>query len=179
MAAPARLPAPPSGGSPHLEDHFVHLGGVSWQDYEHVLAMRGDRSAPRIAYLDGVLEIMSPSIHHESVKSNVGRLLEVWMDERGFDYRKLGSWTLKKEESRKGADPDECYVLGDDLEEPERPDLVIEVVWTHGGIDKLAIAPRWRSRRSGPGPAARSGCTCCGTAPTSSRRGASCSRGSI
>lgn len=28
--------------------------------------MRGDRSAPRIAYLDGVLEIMSPSIHHAS-----------------------------------------------------------------------------------------------------------------
>lgn len=116
----------------------MHLRGVSWDDYEHVLAMRGDRSAPRIAYLDGVLEIMSPSVHHESVKSNIGCLVEVWMEEHDVDYRKLGSWTLGKEPDRKAAEPDESYVIGTHLEEPERPDLVVEVVWTSGGLDKLA-----------------------------------------
>jgi Uma2 family endonuclease len=35
-------------------------------------------------------------------------------------------------------EPDECYVFGT-VTEPERPDLAIEVIWTSGGIDKLAI----------------------------------------
>lgn len=137
MSSAARLPVPPSG--PPQEDHFVHLYGVSWEQYEQILAMRGDHSAPRITYVDGVLEIMSPSIHHESVKSNVGCLVEVWMEERGIEYRKLGSWTLKKEAEKKGAEPDECYALGDDVRDPVRPDLAIEVVWSHPGMDKLPV----------------------------------------
>lgn len=112
---------------------------MSWDDYERVLVMRGDRSAPRIAYVDGVLEIMSPSINHESIKSNLGCLVEVWMDDEGVEYRKLGSWTLKKQTEGKGAEPDECYALTNGLEHPARPDLVIEIVWTRGGVDKLAI----------------------------------------
>jgi Uma2 family endonuclease len=47
------------------------------------------------------------------------------------------SWTLKRGRSA-GVEPDECYVFGADQSEP-RPDLVIEVIWTSGGIDKLAI----------------------------------------
>lgn len=137
MTAAARLPAPPAG--PPEEDHFVHFRDVSWRDYENVLAMRGDRSAPRVAFISGVLEIMSPSIHHESVKSNIGCLVEVWMDEHAVEYRKLGSWTLKKEPEQKGAEPDESYALHSDLGDPARPDLVIEVIWTHGGLDKLGV----------------------------------------
>lgn len=117
----------------------MHLRGVSWEDYERVLAMRGDESAPRIAYLDGVLEIMSPSVHHESVKSNIGCLVEIWMEERGLDYRKLGSWTLENAAAKKAAEPDECYAFDVTSDAPTRPDLVIEVVWTHGETDKLAV----------------------------------------
>jgi Uma2 family endonuclease len=134
MTAAERRPAPPSG--PRQGDHFVHFHDVSWAQYENVLAMRADRSAPRVAYVDGTLEIMSPSREHESVKSNIGCLVEVWMDEQGLDYRKLGSWTLKAD--GKGAEPDESYALTE-LDDPARPDLVVEVVWTHGGIDKLSV----------------------------------------
>lgn len=61
----------PDPDAPNREDHFIVLRGT-WDDYERVLAMRGDRSAPRIAYLDGTIEIMSPSIFHEGIKSIVG-----------------------------------------------------------------------------------------------------------
>jgi hypothetical protein len=37
---------------PH-EDHFVVLGGVSWADYQRLLEVRGDRSAPRLTCLEG------------------------------------------------------------------------------------------------------------------------------
>lgn len=39
------------------EDHVVFLDRVSWSDYERLLAVRGDRSAPRITYLEGTVEI--------------------------------------------------------------------------------------------------------------------------
>jgi Uma2 family endonuclease len=120
------------------EDHFVHLHGVSWADYERVLEMRGDHSAPRIAYLEGTLEIMSPSRDHEAIKSLIGCLLEAWCLEQGVEFSTYGSWTLKNEVKERGAEPDECYVFGT-IEKPERPDLAIEVVWTSGGIDKLAV----------------------------------------
>ncbi len=55
------------------EDHIVHLAGLSWDDYERLLDMRGDHSAPRMAYLEGVVEIMSPSRTHEAIKSFLDR----------------------------------------------------------------------------------------------------------
>jgi len=118
-------------------DSIVVLHDVSWEDYERLLAMRGDHSAPRISYLEGEVEIMSPSRDHEVIKSRIGRLLEAWCTDRGIECEAVGSWTIKKETKRRGAEPDECYIFG--TEKRERPHLAIEVEWTHGGIDKLAI----------------------------------------
>ena len=50
------------------EDHFVYLRDVSWADYRRLLAIRGEHSAPRISYLEGDVEIMSPSRGHEGKK---------------------------------------------------------------------------------------------------------------
>jgi Uma2 family endonuclease len=118
-------------------DSIVVLHDVSWEDYERLLAMRGDHSAPRISYLEGEVEIMSPSRDHEVIKSRIGRLLEAWCTDRGIELEAVGSWTIKKKAKRRGAEPDECYIFG--TEKRERPHLAIEVEWTHGGIDKLAI----------------------------------------
>jgi Uma2 family endonuclease len=120
------------------QDHIVHLHGVSWADYLRVLRMRGDHSAPRITYLEGELEIMSPSRSHEFIKSHIGRLVEVYCLEHDIDFEPYGSWTIKKKPARRGAEPDECYVFGD-VRDPKRPDLAIEVVWTSGRIDKLEV----------------------------------------
>ena len=53
MSAARPLSAPPD---PDTIDHFVYLN-VGWSDYEKLLAMRGDKSVPRITYLDGVVEL--------------------------------------------------------------------------------------------------------------------------
>jgi Uma2 family endonuclease len=50
------------------------------------------------------------------------------------------SWTLEAGRTA-GGEPDECYIVGAD-QSKARPDLVIEVIWTSGGIDKLAIYQR-------------------------------------
>jgi Uma2 family endonuclease len=119
-------------------DHIVVLRGASWADYQRVLEIRGDRSAPRITYLEGTLELMSPSKDHEGIKSMIGRLVEAWCLERGVDISPYGAWTLEKKEVDRGVEPDECYVVGDNPH-AERPDFAIEVVWTSGGLDKLDV----------------------------------------
>lgn len=114
---------------------------VPWADYEGYLALRGERSAPRIAYLDGTLELMSPSKQHERFKSYIGRLIEAYALERGLELSPYGSWTLRNGPKEAGIEPDECYLVGSD-QERETPDLAVEVVWTSGGIDKLEIYRR-------------------------------------
>jgi Uma2 family endonuclease len=118
-------------------DHVVFLHDLAWEDYEALLRMRGDHSAPRISYLKGEVEIMSPSRTHESIKSLIGCLVETYCLEQGIRFRPLGSWTLKDRPKQRGAEADECYILGD--QDAERPHLAIEVVWTSGRIDKLDI----------------------------------------
>ncbi len=66
-------------------DQRVVTNGVLWQQYEAQLALRGDRSVPRIAYLEGALELISPSKDHERIKSYIGLLIEASALERGID----------------------------------------------------------------------------------------------
>jgi Uma2 family endonuclease len=121
------------------EDHFVHLHGVTWADYLRLLEIRGDHSAPRITYVEGTLEIMSPSRTHDEIKSFIGRLVEAWCLEREVEFTPYGSWTLKDKRQKRGVEADECYVFGPDPKSKHRPDVAIEVVWTSGGIDKLDV----------------------------------------
>ena len=105
--------------------------------------MRGERSVPRIAYSQGVLELMTPSRFHENDKKRFARLLEAWAEETGIQLEGVGSWTLKSRREERGAEPDECYtvnrIVGDDEDDGDCPDLAIEVIWTSGGLDKLEI----------------------------------------
>lgn len=125
---------------PHA-DQRVFLRG-DWSMYETLLELRGDTSGPRMAFLDGVVELMSPSQGHESIKTHLGRLLEAYCLERRISFTGFGSWTLKDKTKEAGAEPDECYVFGPNPKQRARPDLAIEVVWTHGGIRKLEIYRR-------------------------------------
>jgi Uma2 family endonuclease len=118
-------------------DSIIVLHDVTWEDYERLLEIRGDKSAPRINYLEGELEIKSPSKGHEQIKSVIGRLLEVWCIDRGIEVTPFGSWTLKEQKQDRGAEADECYIFGTAAR--ERPQLAIEVEWTRGSIDKLRI----------------------------------------
>jgi len=131
------LPLPPD---PDTTDHFVYLRGVPWDEYQRLLALRGEGGAPRMTYLRGVLELMAPSKYHEGDKTKLARLLEAWADEVGVELEGYGSWTLESREHERGAEPDECYCIARTAEnDDDRPDLAIEVVWTSGGIDKLEV----------------------------------------
>ncbi len=123
----------------HDPEEKIIITGVTWEAYEQLLNQLGNQSTYRITYLEGTLEIMSPSRKHELTKENIGRLLEVYLDEAEIDFWGLGSTTLRKREKEAGKEPDKCYCLET---EKEFPDLAIEVIITSGGTDSLAVYQR-------------------------------------
>jgi Uma2 family endonuclease len=136
------------------EDQHVVLRGMSWQDFEALLAIRGDRAGVRMYYLDGEIEFMSPAKDHEDRKTTMVRLLELWAVENDIVLNGYGAWTLKKEVREAGGEPDECYIVG--RRDKDVPDLVLEVEWSRKlGLEKreiyrrLGVRELWTLKASG------------------------------
>jgi Uma2 family endonuclease len=117
------------------EEPRILLEGISWAVYV-LLRDAIDSPGVRMTYLEGALEIMSPSRAHEVEKKQIARLLELFCLERDIPLFGYGSTTFRKEEKERGLEPDECYCR--DTDKPV-PDVAIEVVKTHGSIDKLEV----------------------------------------
>ena len=109
---------------------------VAWAQYEALVADLGDKSPYRVHFLAGVLEIVSPSRNHESGKTRIGTLLEIYFVETETEYFPMGSTTLKRPEQGAGGEPDESYCIGTDK---DFPDLAIEVIVTSGSINRLEL----------------------------------------
>ena len=125
-------------------DQRVRLHGVSWSAFLALLRIRGeDAPVPRVAYLDGEVELMSPGVPHETGKKRLARLIEMWSLEAGVDLDGIGAWLLKRRRDEVGVEPDECYIVtAGHARAPTVPDFAIEVVQTNPGIDKLEIYRR-------------------------------------
>jgi Uma2 family endonuclease len=118
---------------------YVLLSNVSWEQLENLDADLEGTGA-RLTYLDGILEIMSPlSDEHEDAKTTVAMLLEAYMRIKKIRFYGRGSATLGKRENRTRREPDESYNLGT---KKSIPDLILEVIVTSGGINKLEIYRR-------------------------------------
>src|SRR6185436_15251875 len=102
----------PAGKYVLTDDERVVMHNVPWSEFENQLAKRGDVSAPRMAYLDGTLELLLPSKGHERTKSSLGCLIEVFALERDLILSPYGGWTLKGAPELAGIEPDECYIIG-------------------------------------------------------------------
>src|SRR5688572_8660201 len=178
MSAARPLPEPVD---PRTMDHFVYLH-VDWNGYQQLLAMRGESSVPRITYLEGLAELMSPSRYHEIDKTRFARLLETWSEIAGVPLEGYGSWTLEDEKADRGAEADECYTVRRVVKsDEERPDIAIEVVWTSGGASTSSrFIASSACAKSGSTSAARCASSRCGakaaTTCTAKSRAASCCR---
>jgi Uma2 family endonuclease len=132
---PAREPAP----GPVDGEHRFLLAGVPWGVYVALRDALDDAgSGVRMTYLEGRLELMSPSETHDEEKKLIARLLETWADERDVDLRGFGSTTYRREAKMRGLEADECYSLGPkDRDMP--PQIAIEVVVASPLVDKLDV----------------------------------------
>lgn len=117
-------------------DRRLTLYNISWAQYEAMRTLLDDVAGLDMTYLEGTLELMSPSRRHEQVKTLVARLVEIFALERGLPLNGYGNMTFKKEAKKRGLEPDECWSLG---EMKEVPDIAFEAVITTGDIDKLEV----------------------------------------
>lgn len=138
-----------------LDDELRVLKDVSWDAFEAFLIERGEK-LPRVAYLEGTLELMSPSRDHDRISRRFAAVVEAYLDTLEIEWDSAGAWLLKHKPTNSGLEPDETYLFHDAGMHRERPDLAIEVIWTSGSgsIDKLEIYRRlevaevwfWRKR---------------------------------
>jgi Uma2 family endonuclease len=135
--------------TPEIAEQRVILSNVSWQTFEQLLKELGDNRATRLAYNEGLLEIMTPLGPHENNNRFIESLIGAIADELNLNLKKFGSLTMKREKKLKGAEPDSCYYLQNeplvrskqeiDLDNDPPPDLVLEIDITSGSLDKKPI----------------------------------------
>lgn len=137
----ATSPTTPTGAPAAQGERRFVLSDVPWWTYVALRdALDEEASGVRMTYLDGDLELMSPSELHEDAKTILARLLEAWAVEKNVDLRGFGSTTFRREANRGGLEPDECYKLGP--LEGSVPDIAVEIVVTKPDLDKLEVYRR-------------------------------------
>ncbi|MBW4624178.1 MAG: Uma2 family endonuclease [Brasilonema octagenarum HA4186-MV1] len=135
----------------------VLLKNVTWQEFETILEELGEHRAARVAYENGMLEIMTPLPEHERNKENISDLVKVLLEELDIEFMSLGSTTFKNELMDKGIEPDNCFYIQNepvvrgrdrlDLTVDPPPDLALEIdvtSRTHSSIyEALAVPELW------------------------------------
>jgi Uma2 family endonuclease len=130
----------------------IVLHDISWNTFEQMLAEMGNRRSARLAYYQGMLEIMSPSPRHERINRLLERFLLVLTEELGLEVCALGSTTWKKEQLA-GVEPDACFYIQNelivrtieqrgrevDLSQDPPPDVIVEVDIASSSEPKFAI----------------------------------------
>ncbi len=145
-----------------LAEARVVLKGVSWATYKALMADIGEDRACRIAYDQGMLEIMVPYEQHEEPKILISSFVEALVDELEIEIRQLGALTLEREDLTRAVEPDTCFyiqneslVRGKEIKLPHvpPPDLVVESDYTHSSLNKfniyaaLGVPELWRYRK--------------------------------
>ncbi len=89
----------------------VTLQPVSWEGFEEILADLGERRSSRIAYANGILEIMAPLPEHERSKVLLADLVKILLKVQKRAWEPLGSTTLKRRGMTAGIEPDDCFYI--------------------------------------------------------------------
>ena len=139
----------------------ITLQPVSWEGFEEILADLGERRSSRIAYVDGILEIMAPLPEHERSKVLLADLVKTLLKVQKRAWEPLGSTTFKRQDMTAGIEPDDCFyiqnykvVIGKnrlDLTVDPPPDLALETDLTSktelDAYAALAVPELWIYKR--------------------------------
>lgn len=135
-------------------EQCVAMRFVGWEGYTALLDVRGDRSMPRLLYLDGTVWLISPSFTHEFFKARLGRFVEELVVGLQIPCIPSGATTLRIRDEEGGVEADESYYLANaprvrgnkELRLPDDPppDLVVEVVHTNPADDAIEVHRRFK-----------------------------------
>ncbi|MFM6244127.1 MAG: Uma2 family endonuclease [Dolichospermum sp.] len=117
----------------------ILISDLTWREFKAVEQLI-ERPGLRLSFLDGVLEIRkNPGKKYQIIKQRIASLVEIYLEFLGLDFTPTGSVTLENEFEKVKREGDESYELGANR---KHPDLVIEVVVSSGGINKLEAYKR-------------------------------------
>lgn len=125
------------------------LANISWQTFKVMLAEMGAERITRLAYAQGLVEVMTPLMPHENSNRFIEGLVVVLCEELGLEIKRTGSLTLTRDDLECGAEPDSSYYIQNEYLVREKedinldfdppPDLVLEVEYSKSKIDKLRL----------------------------------------
>jgi Uma2 family endonuclease len=114
----------------------------------------GENLHIRMTYHQGTLEMMAPSKRHEHFGYFLGRLIDVWTEERNIDVQSCRTMTFRREDLQCGFEPDNCYYIAHeaairnkdelDLSFDPPPDLAVEIDLSGSALDNLEIYAAFR-----------------------------------
>jgi Uma2 family endonuclease len=122
-------------------DQLVVMRDVGWNGYTALLRIRGERSRPKMVYLDGDVYLMSPAYRHARSESRLTLFVMVIVEELNIRCVPARDTTFRRHKNKGGAEADESFYLanaarvaGKDklhLQNDPPPDLVVETAHTH------------------------------------------------
>jgi Uma2 family endonuclease len=135
-------------------DQCVEFPALGWKGYLTLLRLRGERSMPRMVYLDGTVWLKSPSFPHERLKKRLGWVVEVIVEELAIPCIAAASTTLRRRAKKGGVEADQSYYLahaervrGKDkihIRTDPPPDLAVEAVHSHDADAAIEVYRRFR-----------------------------------
>ncbi|OAB58986.1 hypothetical protein AY599_28405 [Leptolyngbya valderiana BDU 20041] len=114
-------------------DRRIVQSGMSWQQFELIRAGFADSPNIRLAYYDNTIEILMPGRDRELFGRLIGFLIGLFCLEKGIEFEPTGAMTQERE-GEVSVQADESYCFGSSK---PVPDLVVEVVFSSGGLQKL------------------------------------------
>jgi Uma2 family endonuclease len=130
----------------------ILLRDVSWEEFEAILEELGDRRSTRVAYCDGMLEIMTPLPEHEYFKETIGDAIKDMAETLELDYESYGSATWRQRAKQAGLEADNCFYFQHEalvrgrvdinLAQDPPPDLALEIDITSKSLERFPIYAR-------------------------------------
>jgi Uma2 family endonuclease len=118
--------------SPTIEQHFTWRG-LQWHQFKAIQAAFEGVPGVRLAYCEGILEIMGISKPHEAIKCLIAALLITYFEIKEIEFFPSGSFSQIVEGSVEyQSDLSYCFQTDKPI-----PDLCIEVVITSGSPIKI------------------------------------------
>ena len=125
------------------------LQNISWQTFKTMLVEMGSERNNRLAYDNGIVEIMTPLLPHENSNRIIEGFVVALCEEFGLEFKRAGSLTLTRDDLERGGEPDSSYYIQNeslvrnkeniDLAIDPPPDLVLEVEYSRSKVDKPSL----------------------------------------
>lgn len=135
-----------------LPGQLVLLRDVTWEEFEAILQELGDRRSARIAYCDGILEIITPLPEHKYFEQAISIAIEDMAETLELDYESYGSTTWRRQAKQAGLEADNCFYFHNEASVRVRidinlaidppPDLALEIDVTSKSLERLTIYAR-------------------------------------